>query len=103
MYISLDVPESGATVDLAVAWRVAQADVRACSSVLQRDHSFDATLRVYKNSLDWLRFWSFRHPNDGWRLRFERQLADRKAGLEQLKEDAGMRFRFEMLEELKTV
>jgi hypothetical protein len=103
MWISLEVPDSGATVDLARAWRVAQADAKACALVLERDHSLEATLRVYRNGLDWLRFWSCRHPNDGWRLRFERQLWERKAGLEELKAEAGMRFRFEVLDELKTM
>src|SRR5258708_3248292 len=39
MWISLEVPDSGSVVDLAVAWRVAQLDARACALVLERDHS----------------------------------------------------------------
>jgi hypothetical protein len=102
-WISLEVPDSSAKVDLAVAWRVAQLDARACALVLERDHSLQATLRVYKNSLDWLRFWSWRHPNDRWRSVFERQLRDRRAGLEALRSEAGLRFRFDLLEELKAI
>jgi hypothetical protein len=103
MYISLDVPDSGSRVDLAVAWTVAQADAKACALVLERDHSFAATLRVYKNTLGWLRFWSRRFPNDQQRMRFERQLSERKARLEWLKDEAGYKFKFHLLEELKAI
>jgi hypothetical protein len=103
MWISLEVPESGATVDLAVAWTVAQLDARACALVLERDGSVEATLRVYRNTLGWLRFWAWRHPNNKYRAMFEAQLEERKAGLAELKRRAGMRFQFEILDELKTM
>jgi hypothetical protein len=87
-YISPEVPGSDAQVDLAVAGRVAELDARACSIVLERDNSFDATFLVYKNTLGWLVFWSHRHPNERWRKRFAEQLEERKEGLEELKTKA---------------
>jgi hypothetical protein len=102
-YISLEVPDSTAQCDLAVAWKVAVLDARACSIVLDRDDSFDATLRVYKNSLGWMTFWSCRHPNEAWRKRFAAQLEERKEGLEELKTKATYQFRLGLLAELKTI
>jgi hypothetical protein len=102
-YISLEVPDSGARVDLAVAWQVAQLDAPACTIILERDHSLAASLRVYKNTIGWLSFWATRHPNDKWRARFEQQLEDRKAGLEALKEKAKWQYDLPMLEELKSI
>jgi hypothetical protein len=102
-WISLEVPDSGSRVDLAIAWRVAQLDARACRLVLERDHSPEATLRVYRNTVDWLRFWSWRHPNDQWREQFERQLSERRAGLQELKERAKYQFRPDIVEELEAI
>ena len=102
-YISLEIPDRNAQVDLAIAWTVAQLDARACALVLETDHSLAATIRVYRNTLDWLAFWSVRHPNDNWRAEFRAQLSVRRAVLQKLKDRAGFRFEFEMLEELKAI
>jgi hypothetical protein len=100
-YISLEVPEVGSKCDLALAWQTAKQDARGCEIVLGRDESMEATLRVYTNSLRWLAFWAHRHPNDRWRAVFERQLKERKAVLQALKERA--KYNPPMLEELKQV
>jgi hypothetical protein len=102
-YISPEVPGSDAQVDLAVAGRVAELDARACSIVLERDNSFDATFLVYKNTLGWVVFWSHRHPNERWRKRFAEQLEERKEGLEELKTKATYQFRLGLLEELRSI
>ena len=84
-YISIDVPHPSAKVDLAQAWQVAQLDARACQLTLEHDHSFEATLRVYRNNLSWLRFWSVRFPDAEWRQRFELELGARRIGLDGLR------------------
>jgi hypothetical protein len=103
MWISLEVPDIGDRVDLAEAWGVAQLDAKACSLVLDRDRSFTASLRVFENTIRWLRFWARRFPSEHQREKFERQLSERQAGLEWLKEEAGYRFQFHRLEELKAI
>ena len=101
--ISPEVPKPYDRVDLAVAWQVAQADAKACRLMLERDHSIEASLRVYKNIIAWLRFWTVRFPNEEAREEFERQLEERMIGLAALKAKARMRFRLEMMEELENV
>jgi hypothetical protein len=103
MYISLEVPDRYAKVDLARAVKISKLDASACALVLERDHSTEATLRVYRNTLDWLRFLSVRHPNELCREEFSQQLEIRKAGLAELKTKASLRFRFDVLDELKTM
>ena len=102
-YISLEVPDGGSKVDLAVAWQIANLDARACEIVLERDNSTAVILRVYRNQLQWLSFWASRHPNDKWRAIFERQLEQRKAGLKALKDKATLKFNLPVLEELQQV
>jgi hypothetical protein len=102
-YISIDVPAPWAQVDLAVAWEVAQQDAMACQLTLQHDHSLEATLRVYRNNLSWLRFWCVRFPNGEWRERFERELQVREEGLNNLRDKAKWRFEFEIMEALNNV
>jgi hypothetical protein len=87
-YISIDVPGPCAQVDLAQAWEIAQLDARACQLTLEHDHSFEATLRVYRNNLSWLRFWSVRFPDAEWRQRFELELGARRIGLDGLRRKA---------------
>src|SRR5262245_28263247 len=48
---SIDVPHPFAQVDLALAWEVAQQDARACQLTLEHDHSLEATLRAYRNTI----------------------------------------------------
>jgi hypothetical protein len=103
LFISPEVPKPFDRVDLAVAWQVAQADARACRLVLERDHSLAASLRVYRNTIAWLRFLSVRFPNEQQRAMFERALEERMLGLAALKAKARMRFRLEMMEELENV
>jgi hypothetical protein len=101
--ISEDVPKPWDRVDLAVAWQVAQQDAKACRLLLERDGSIEATLRVYRNTMGWLRFLSVRFPNEAVREQFSMALAERMMGLAALKAKARMRFRLEMMEELETV
>jgi hypothetical protein len=102
-YISIDVPGPCDQVDLAEAWEVAQLDARACQLTLEEDHSLEATLRVYCNTISWLRFLSVRFPNAEWRERFERELEARKEGLNRLREKAKWKFRLEVVEALSNV
>jgi hypothetical protein len=71
--------------------------------VLERDGTIEASLRVYRNIIGWLRFWSVRFPNEEARGEFERQLEERMWGLAALKCKARLRFRFEELEQLERI
>jgi hypothetical protein len=102
-YISIDVPEPWAQVDLAKAWAVAQLDAEACRLTLEYDHSLEATLRVYCNTICWLRFWSIRWPNADWRQRFELELEARRIGLDGLRREARATFNLEMMQALENV
>jgi hypothetical protein len=99
--ISPEVPKPYDRTDLAIAWRIAQQDAQACKLVLERDHSMEASLRVYRNIIAWLRFWSIRFPNEEAREEFERQLEERSIGLAALKAKARLRFKLEELEQLE--
>jgi hypothetical protein len=101
--ISPEVPKPYDRVDLAVAWQVAQADAKACRLVLERDGSIEASLRVYRNTIAWLRFLSVRFPNEEAREEFERQLEERSIGLAALKAKARLRFKLEELEKRQNV
>jgi hypothetical protein len=102
-YIGIDVPEPWAQVDLAKAWEVARLDAEACRLTLEHDHSLEATLRVYRNTIGWLRFWSVRWPNREWRERFERELQERERGLDRLRDKAKWKFELEIMEALNNV
>ena len=102
-YVSLEVPEPGAQVDLGVACEVAQKDAKACQLVLESDPSLEAVIRVYKNTLDWLRFWSVRFPNAEVRESLAKELEWRWFGLQALKARARERFNLEMIRELDAV
>jgi hypothetical protein len=80
----LEVPHPCAQVDLAVAWEVARIDAEACRDLLQEDNSLEGTLRVYANTIAWLRFWSVRFPNGEWRELFERELSLRRQTFSQI-------------------
>jgi hypothetical protein len=102
-YISIDVPHPFAQVDLAQAWQVARLDAEACRVTLEHDDTLDGTMRVYANTIAWLRFWSVRFPNAEWRQKFEMELQARAVGLEELKKKARAGFNLEMMEELANV
>jgi hypothetical protein len=102
-YIGIDVPDPWAQVDLARAWEVARLDAEACRLTLEQDHSLEATLRVYRNTIGWLRFWSVRWPNTEWRERFERELRLREEGLDRLREKAKSKFELKIMEALNNV
>jgi hypothetical protein len=102
-YISIDVPGPCAQVDLGKAWQVARLDAEACRLTLEHDHSLEATLRVYRNTIGWLRFWSVRWPNAEWRKRFERELRVREEGLDRLRDKAKWKFELEIMEALNNV
>jgi hypothetical protein len=99
----LEVPHPCATVDLAEAWSEAQIDARACKALLEEDCSLEASMRAYRNTIRWLRFWSLRFPNELWREGFERQLEVRERGLRRLKDKAKFRFELGMMQALEAV
>lgn len=101
--ISREVPKPYDRVDLARAWQIAQQDAKACQLVLRQDHSLEASLRVYRNTIAWLRFLSVRFPNEQQREEFERQLEERSIGLAALKAKARLRFKLAELEKLEDV
>lgn len=101
--ISLEVPDSGAQVDLIIAWEVAKQDAQAVAWTLEHDHSLAATLRCYRNNLQWLRFWSRRFPGDEWRKEFGKELEKLEEGLEALRVKARLTANYEMMEELADV
>ena len=102
-YISLEVPDIGAQVDLIIAWQVAQLDAKACALTLEHDHSLEATLRVFSNSLAWLRFWSRRCPSDMGRKKFERSCEELGGRLAGLRDKAVRTANYAMMEELANV
>jgi len=102
-YISLQVPGIGDRVDLSRAREIAQQDARACQLVLEHDHSLAATLRVYRNTLAWLRFWSVRCPSEEWRQRFKEELEEMEKGLQALRTTAKLTFQLEIAEELANI
>jgi hypothetical protein len=102
-FISPNVPGPFDRTDLAIAWQIAQADAKACRLVLEHDYTLDGALRVYRNTIGWLRFWSVRFPNEQRRALFAEQLTVREMDLAALKAKARMRFRLEMMEELESV
>src|SRR5262249_42932790 len=102
-WVSPNVPASNAKVDLFEALSVTGKDARACEMVLERDHSMEATLRVYRNTICWLRFWSIRAPQAEWRARFARELEAREEGLAELRAKAFQKGNLEMIEELARI
>ena len=103
MYLSIEIPSADADVDLAECWKVAQEDMQAAALTLERDNSLAGTLRVYRSCIDWLRFWSVRHPNPSCRARYEAELIERQQGLTQLKLKARERLSFGVLAELNSI
>jgi hypothetical protein len=102
-WISPAVPEPNARVDLLEAWDVAQRDARACRATLECDGSMEALIRVYANSIKWMRFWSTRFPNAEWRARFAQELEAREEGLAELRFKAFSKGNLEMIEKLTNV
>ena len=102
-WISPAVPEPNAKVDLHEALRVAERDARACETTLEWDSSTEAILRVYRNTITWLRFWSIRAPQAEWRARFSRELGAREEGLAELRAKAFQKGNLEMIEELARI
>jgi hypothetical protein len=102
-FISPDVPGPFDRTDLAIAWQIAQDDAKACRLVLEHDYTLDGALRVYRNTIAWLRFWSVRFPNEQQRAVFAEQLAERMMALAALKARARLRFELEMVEQLENI
>jgi hypothetical protein len=98
-----DVPHPCSVVDLAKAWSEARNDAEACRDLLNEDDSIEAALIVFRNTIQWLEFWSLRFPNGEWREQIQRQLRVRAMGLNGLKDRAKSRFNIEMMEALNTI
>jgi hypothetical protein len=102
-YISPEVPDAYAQVDLARAFEVAQLDARACRLVLDGDPAIEDVLRAYVNTVRWLRFWSERCPDPGERVKLGKALEDREAKLERFRARARLRLDFECMEAFENV
>jgi hypothetical protein len=102
-WLSPRVPAPNARVDLLEAWDVAQRDARACRATLECDGSIEAALRVYLNTVAWVRFWSVRFPNAEWRAAFAQELEAREEALTELKAGAFRKGKFEVVEALGKV
>jgi hypothetical protein len=63
-------------------------DTDACKRVLDVDDSIEATVRVLRNTISWLKFWSVRARTPELRGWYSDQLKLRLAGLTQLREKA---------------
>jgi hypothetical protein len=98
-----DVPHPCARVDLARAWTEARRDAEACRDLLDDDASLHAALRVYRNTIRWLQFWSLRFPDGRWREEFEAQLRVRVVGLNRLKDKAKWKFEIELMQALNNI
>ena len=102
-WISPEVPGPYAKVDLHEALRVAERDASASQTTLEWDNSTEAILRVYGNTIAWLRFWSIRAPQAEWRARFVRELETREEGLAELRSKVFRKGDLKMMEELTNV
>ena len=103
-YLSLDVPPPNADVDLVNCRRISQLDAVAVKNILDRPNSTTAEIiSAYKNILGWLAFWACRYPDQLWQERFQFQLSERRAGLAELKTQASLRIRLDMLKELEAM
>jgi hypothetical protein len=83
-WISPEVPGPYANVDLLEALSVTERDAQACDLTLKVDNSIEATLRVYKNSIAWMRFWAVRSPSAECRETSARNLERMEEGLSEL-------------------
>jgi hypothetical protein len=102
-WFSPEVPGPYANVDILEAMDVSERDAKACSLTLEVDQSIEATLRIYKNSISWLRFWSIRSPSAEGRVTAARNLERMEQGLSQLRAKAFMKANREMIEGLADV
>jgi hypothetical protein len=102
-FISPEVPEAHAQVDLMRAWEVAQADGRACRLVLDGDAAIEDVLRAYVNTVRWMRFWADRCPDPAERVKLGKALEDREAKLQRFRARARRRLDFEVMEGLEHV
>jgi hypothetical protein len=100
-WISGEVPEPFANVDLRRAWDVAQGDAHACRRVLETDSSIEASLRVFANSIRWAQFWSIRCPRVEGRIMFSQTLERLEEALERLRSKALEKGNLKVLEGLK--
>jgi len=102
-WISPEVPGPYAKVDLHEALRVAERDASASQTTLEWDNSTEAILRVYGNTIAWLRFWSIRAPQEERLAGFVRELKTREKGLAKLRSKIFRKGDLKMMEELTNV
>jgi hypothetical protein len=102
-WFSPEVPEPYANVDLLEARDVTERDAKACELTLKVDNSIEATLKVYKNSMAWMRFWSVRSHTPEGRAAFAQSLDRMEEGLGELRLKAFRKGDLEMVEGLADV
>jgi hypothetical protein len=93
-FLSVDVPEPDAVVDVLEAWERAKLDARRCARALVEGREGDGkvsermAVTVFVNSLKWSKFWARRHPDAEWRRKFaedaERGIGDLEGMLEKV-------------------
>jgi hypothetical protein len=87
-WINPSVPAPDANVCVVEALNHWMTDTDACKRVLDVDDSIEATVRVLRNTICWLKFWSVRARTAELRGWYSNQLELRLAGLTQLREKA---------------
>jgi hypothetical protein len=102
-WINPSVPAPDANVCVIEALNHWMTDTDACKRVLDVDDSTEATVRVLRNTISWLRFWSVRARTVELRGWYAKQLDERLQGLAQLREKAFARGNDTMMQALSEV
>jgi hypothetical protein len=79
-------PDPMSDCDLVVAWSYAQAAAKHNQQLLQAPDrlSLRTVLGIFRNTIAWAKFWSIRHPHDGWREKFAEEVAAAEADVRAL-------------------
>jgi hypothetical protein len=102
-WISPLVPAPDANCDVIEALNRWKRDCDACKHVLENDDSIEATVKVLRNTICWLKFWQVRARTAELRGWYAKLLEERLAGLAQLREKAFARGKDKILEALNDV
>jgi hypothetical protein len=102
-WISPVVPAPDANVCVIEALNRWQNHTNACKHVLENDDSIEATVKVLRNTICWLRFWSVRACTVELRGWYAKQLEERLQRLAQLREKAFVKGNDAMMQALSEV